>query len=61
VRQLAPSTAGVTARTRIPNCDERGTVCGIKDVATSSGAERENRTGVWPAYGRWKANCCVGC
>src|SRR5665811_2474736 len=48
-------------RRRIPNCDEKGVVRGVEVVSTSSGAERENRTGVWPAYGRWKTNCCVGC
>ena len=48
-------------RRRIPNCDEEGVVRGVEDVSTSSGAERENRRGVWPAYGRWKTGCCVGC
>src|ERR1035437_7947370 len=48
-------------RLTIPNCDEKGVVRGVEVVSTSSGAERENRTGVWPAYGRWKTNCCVGC
>src|SRR5450631_948025 len=35
----------------IPNCDEKGVVRGVEVVSTSSGAERENRTGGWPAYG----------
>ena len=44
-----------------PTATQKGAVRGVEDVSTSSGAERENRTGVWPAYGRWKTNCCVGC
>ena len=44
-----------------PTETQKGAVRGVEDVSTSSGAERENRTGVWPAYGRWKTNCCVGC
>ena len=50
------SSAAYSARLchkRIPNCDEKGVVRGVEVVSTSSGAERENRRGVWPAYGRW--------